>query len=108
MMFDTGIVLPTYRIYRFKGSIYKLVKFKRTAPYVYHGQTKSKESKNEVKFDSSISRTKRLVLEKALCNDWEYFCTFTLSKEKYDRYKLDKFQKDFTQWIRDQRKKDSR
>ena len=105
IMFDTGIVLPTYRIYRFKGSIYKLVKFKRSAPYVYHGQKKTSEPKHEVKLDSSISRTKRLVLEKALCNEWEYFCTFTLSKEKYDRYQLDKFHKDLTQWIRDQRKK---
>lgn len=104
-MFDTGIVLPTYRIFRFKGGIYKVVKNKRTAPYVFHGQTKNKEPKHDTKLDSSISRTKRLVLEKALCNDWEYFCTFTLSKEKYDRYNLDKFHKDFSQWIRDQRKK---
>ncbi len=40
-----------------------------------------------------------------MCNPWDYFFTGTLSPEKYDRHNLKKFQKDFAQWIRDQRKK---
>lgn len=40
-----------------------------------------------------------------LCNDWDYFTTFTLDKEKYDRFNLADWQKDFSQWIRNYRKK---
>lgn len=68
---------------------------------------KPKENKepSEKKPDSSLSRARRMVLEYALCNDWMFFCTFTLDKEKYDRFNLDAWHKDFLQWIRDQRKK---
>lgn len=104
-MFDTGIVLPTYRIFHFRGGIYKLVKFKRKSVYVYHGQRRSDEPKHENKLDSSISRTKKIVLEVALCNQWEYFCTFTLSKDKHDRHNLIAWRETFFQWLRDQRKK---
>ena len=104
-MFDTGIVLPTYRIFHFRGGIYKLVKFKRTSAYVYHGQKKNEEPKHEAKLDSSISRTKKVVLELALCNHWDYFCTFTISKDKHDRHDLIAWRETFFQWLRDQRKK---
>ena len=38
-----------------------------------------------------------------MCNDWDYFCTFTLNPEKYDRYNLSKFRTDFTHMIRNLR-----
>ncbi len=40
-----------------------------------------------------------------MCNEWEYFTTFTLDPTKYDRYDLEKWRKDFSQWIRNYRKK---
>ena len=60
---------------------------------------------NAEKLDAAISRAKRVVLEIALCNHWDWFCTFTLDQTKYDRYNLKAWYQDFTQWIRDQRKK---
>lgn len=57
------------------------------------------------RFLSSLSRSRSTVLELALCNEWEYFVTLTLNKEKYDRYNLDKYRKDLNQFIRDLRKK---
>ncbi len=99
------IILPTYRLYHFRGGVYKIVKFKRRSAFLFHGQKKTETPKHEEKLDSSISRTKKVVLELALCNNWEYFCTFTLSKDKHDRSDLDKFHSRFTQWLRDQRKK---
>ena len=57
------------------------------------------------KLDAAISRARKNVIELGLCNAWDWFGTFTLNKEKYNRYDLEKFHKDFTQWIRDQRKK---
>ena len=40
-----------------------------------------------------------------LCNEWDYFTTFTLDPNKYDRFNLQKWHKDFTQWIRNYRRK---
>lgn len=37
---------------------------------------------------NNISRAKGIIQEYALCNDWEYFITLTIDKEKMDRYNL--------------------
>lgn len=52
-----------------------------------------------------MARAKSRVLALGLCNEWKLFATFTLNQEKYDRYDLKKWQKDFSQWIRNYRKK---
>lgn len=64
-----------------------------------------KQKKNKEKLANNISRARATVYELGICNEWDYFCTFTLDKEKYDRYDLPKFQKDFTQKIRNLNKK---
>lgn len=98
------LIGPSYNIYRYTDQIYKVVHFKSTAPRVGRVD-KSKDVHHENKLDASLSRSRRVVLELALCNDWEWFCTFTLSGAKYDRKDLEGWYKRFTQWIRDQRKK---
>lgn len=67
--------------------------------------TKKGTAGNVGKLEESLSRAKNTVLELALCNPWTLFCTFTLDKSKYDRRNLKKFDKDFSQFIRDYRKK---
>lgn len=99
------LVGPDYIIYRFTDDCYKVVHFKSPRSLVPRPRTPKKKEPSEKKSDASLSRARRNVLELALCNDWTYFCTFTLDKLKYDRYNLEKFKGDFTQWIRDQRKK---
>lgn len=62
------------------------------------------ESDNE-RFASSLSRTRAAVFELAACNPWEWFCTWTLADNKgFDRYDLGPWYKNFSQWMRDQRK----
>lgn len=95
---------PDYNIYRL-GEIYKIVFFKSTLPRLSPPVRKKEETKYDNKLVQSLSRARRIVLELALCNDWAYFCTFTLDKEKYKRDDLPKFHKDLSQFIRDQRKK---
>lgn len=95
---------PSYRIYSYTDSIYKVVHFKSPRSIYCFEVDRSRKGESTTKFDSSISRARKNVLELALCNDWKWFATFTLDKEKYDRYDLDKYFKDFSQWIRDQRK----
>ncbi|MEG2311513.1 MAG: hypothetical protein RSB72_02310 [Bacilli bacterium] len=60
---------------------------------------------NNKKLSNSISRSKKQVLEKALCNEWLWFATLTLDPKKYVRDDLKTFIKDLGQFIRDQRKK---
>lgn len=95
---------PDYVIHQFTDGIYKVVNFKRPAPR-FSPPVRTSEPKNDNKLIQSLSRARRTVLELALCNDWAYFCTFTLDGTKYKRDGLPKFHKDFTQWVRDQRKK---
>ena len=42
----------------------------------------------------SLSRTKKNIKELALCNNFQYFCTFTVNSLKSDRYTLDTVQSD--------------
>lgn len=57
------------------------------------------------KLANNIIRAKSKIYEYALCNDWDFFATFTIDKEKYDRYNLKEFKKAFTQKIRNINKK---
>lgn len=97
-------VRPTYSIYHFMEGVFKVVKFRSTAPvYVPHSDRCKKG--NTDKLAASLSRARRTILELALCNDWTYFVTLTLNKDKHDRFDLRSWDKTFKQWLRDQRKK---
>lgn len=103
-----ALVGPSYNVYYYTDQIYKIVHFKRPRLLVDSCKSVDRSRKGgDRKLAPAISRAKKVVLELALCNKWEWFGTFTLDKTKYDRYNLDKWYKDFTQWIRDQRKKHS-
>lgn len=50
---------------------------------------KKRQSGNETeKLLNSLSRSRSVVWELALCNSWDYFVTLTLDKNKCDRYDL--------------------
>lgn len=70
-------------------------------------QDKEVATKNsfDFKLSQSLSRSRQKIFELIECNSFTYFCTFTLNPDKYDRNNLDKFIKDFSQYIRDLRKK---
>lgn len=100
-----ALVGPSYNIYSYTDQIYKIVHFKRPRLLVDMQKDLDRSRKGGTKkLDSAISRAHKVVLELALCNKWDWFATFTLDKTKYDRYNLDSWYKDFSQWIRDQRK----
>lgn len=100
------LVGPSFNVYKYNNNLYKVIHFSRPRPLLAtSGEVDRSKKGRDRKLDSAISRARKNVLELALCNSWDWFGTFTLDKEKYDRYNLEKFHKDFTQWIRDQRKK---
>ena len=54
---------------------------------------------NTEKLSNNLVRAKSTVRELVLCNPWDYWCTFTISKERYDRYNLKAFFKAFGEFI---------
>lgn len=99
------LVGPTFNVYKYNNNLYKVIHFPRPRPLVACSEVDRTKKGRDRKLDAAVSRARKNVLELALCNPWDWFGTFTLDKEKYNRYDLEKFHKDFTQWIRDQRKK---
>lgn len=71
----------------------------REAGWEDNREYKPKCSVNDKKLDNNLSRAKSKVKEYAMCNRFDYWCTFTLDKEKYDRYNLKKFARDFSEFI---------
>ena len=63
------------------------------------------EAGNEDKLQDNLSRAKQRIFELAYCNPWEWFVTLTLDPQKYNRYDLEKYIKDLSQFIRDYRKR---
>ncbi len=78
-------VSPVYTVYFYTEFLYKVVKFRRAASGVL--PQPSVEAPLE-RFSQSYSRSRRVVLQCALCNQWDYFVTITVSPEKFDRYTL--------------------
>lgn len=94
----------SHSVYRYTDQIYKVVQFYQVRQFLGPGPAESQKHYDK-KLESSVSRTKRVILEKALCNPWEWFCTFTIAESKMDRNDLVAWRDSFTQWMRDQRKK---
>lgn len=98
---------PTYSVKYYREGLYKLIKFKNgLCPRLPDDSKVLDDDRGEEgKFSQSISRAKSVIYQVAVCNDWEWFVTFTIDPNKFDRYDFRPFYKVFTQWIRDYRKK---
>lgn len=55
---------------------------------------------NNNKLNNNISRAKSIIYQYACCNEWQYFVTLTINKDKFDRYDLEDYKARFTQWLR--------
>ena len=77
----------SHSVYRYTDQIYKIIQWNSVIQHFGPGPA-DQQKHYDKKLDSSISRTKRVILEKALCNPWEWFCTFTISESKYNRKDL--------------------
>lgn len=64
-----------------------------------------KGSVNDEKLLDNIYRARKAVLGYALCNPFEWFCTFTINSDKHNRYDLNSYHKKLTQFFRDYNKK---
>jgi hypothetical protein len=92
---------PLYTIRRYNDEIYKIVRFKRCDGFSTVVVALSDEDTTSgEKSEAALSRARRMVFEKALCNQWDYFFTGTLDGKKYDRQDLNKFHRDLTEFIK--------
>lgn len=101
-------ISPLYTIHKYREDTFKVVCFKRNLDsdgLALRVRDPDEFQHNETKLDNNLSRARSMVLQYALCNLWEWFFTGTLDKRKYDRFNLDKYMMDLSQWVRDMRKK---
>jgi len=70
-------------------------------------QKEKRRNVNDHKLSNNIYRARNKVFEYALCNDWEYFVTLTISNEKFDRYNLGDYYSKFSRWLRYYSKKNN-
>ena len=86
--------------------MFKVVAFKGNRdPDAVFVRTREEQQVNDNKLANNFARARSMVLQYALCNPWDYFFTGTLDETKYDRYNVDKFMNDLSQFVRDKRKK---
>lgn len=94
---ERGLYDHNVTIIRDVGGCIKVVKLKTVRKKGLETDVKAKKNTEDiaekVKHEAAISRSKRMVKEYALCNDWDWFVTLTISKEHYDRYDLKGYQK---------------
>lgn len=97
-------VRPTYTVHHFMDGLFKVVKFRSTAPVYVPASDRCKKG-NTDKLAASLSRARKNILELGLCNDWTYFVSLTLCDANGDRFDLNSWYESFTNWLRYQRKK---
>lgn len=95
-------------IKRYNDDYYKLVTFNSLRVDGVelpsdHNKAK-KGSTNDIKLLNNISRARSTIFELAMCNDWDFFITLTLSEDKLSKLKLNRFDlrsfyKFFSNWV---------
>lgn len=98
------------RVYKYGDYGYKYVLFKYINEAPRNNQNSVGKGSEGVditadceRFESSLSRTKSTIFELALCNKFEYFCTFTQDVQKVsDRFDLNEFRARLSQFVRNQ------
>ena len=96
LIFNKNQVYSTrFFLYNYNDNNFRIVKVKSCRNSGFE-EIKKKNNFVDVNSEevqkSSLSRTKRNIRELALCNDFEYFATFTVNSEKCDRYVLNDVQ----------------
>jgi hypothetical protein len=100
--FDNKLYKSDYvSVKKYNNEMYKLTYFK--TPVRQNGFDIKQErvtGVNTQKLDNNISRAKSRVFEYALCNEFEYFVTLTINKNKYDRNDLKTYYNDFRVFLK--------
>lgn len=86
------VYIPKVFLYNYNGNDFRLVRQKYCREKGFEENVKGDNLFIDVNSEevqrTSLSRTKKNIREIALCNNFEYFCTFTVNSNKCDRYSL--------------------
>ena len=96
-----------YNIKKYNKDIYKITYCKlpiKRAGFENKANFKRSRDVNDSKLSNNVTRARTRVFELAICNDFEYFITLTINKEKLDRYELKEYIKKLGQFIRNYRR----
>lgn len=88
-------------------NMYKIVIYKEPKIFISSDSNRRKrelvDDSNYVPKISSLNRTKTLIRDIVLCNNFELFCTFTFDPKKVDSFSLPKCWQKMSSWINHQR-----
>ena len=93
---------PLYSIYQYNDKLFKIVRFKGFRNFINHF-SESHQS-NDVKLENSLSRSRKVILELSLCNQWEWFFTGTFNPQLWDRNNISLLKSKLIQWLSDRSK----
>ena len=97
---------PIHTVRSYTDDCWKVVTFKRSGiDSVGCHYDRLPDPPPDGKWRQAFVRARSTVLDLALSNKWDYFATFTIDESKHDRFNLYGFLDDFSQWIRDERKR---
>lgn len=71
-------------------------------------RVKREQKAREQRMERSIARTKATIRDLAICNQFEYFCTFTFDPKRYDSKRFSRCQSYMMNWFRNARDRHSR
>ena len=95
--YDSNVgIVKDYGEEKYKCVVLKAI---RSKDFVFENYV-GKGSVNDKKLENNISRARTKIFDYARCNKWDYFFTGTLDGEKYNRYELQKFYKNFRDMVR--------
>ena len=103
IIFAPGQFNNFYTIKQYDNNTFKLTYLKRSISIF--NEREIKRDINEEKLLNNISRSRTMIFDYAMTNNFDYFITLTIAKDKQDRYDLKGYIKDLGQFIRDYRKK---
>lgn len=86
----------------------KVISFKNSRIYVRDGSTKRPRDIVDSDYRpqiSSLARTKTLIHDLVLCNDFELFCTFTFDPDKVNRFSYLACLATMSKWLHNQKDK---
>lgn len=95
-------IQPLYTVYYYTDFLYRVVKFKRRGDGLVLREPS--EEQPQERFMQSYCRSRSMVLQYALCNQWDYFITITVDPSRFNRYELGPIWRYMSQWFRDYRK----
>lgn len=83
-------IFPTYTVYQYNLGVYRIVKHKVFPPLNRTTPPRSPELTPAERFSQSYSRSRSVVLQCALSNEWQFFVTITVDPKLLpSRYDLD-------------------